>query len=148
MKNKVILGSYLLIVVLALYSLIFEHGLYGIYTDLMLSNLSVDEAFNSIMLITSIAVLILIVIVSLIVSLVKIKSFNWLLIGIFLIQGYIYGMIILDHYRLKKEPNDGFTYSVIFEKYGLLTDMVISLPFIIVFISIFILLFYIKKYKT
>ena len=58
---------------------------------------------------------------------------------------YIYGMIILDHHRLKKEPNDGFTYPIIFEKYGILADIVISSPFIMILISITIIMFYINK---
>lgn len=145
MKNKTILGCYLLITLLAFYSLSFEHGLYGIYTDLMLSNVSIDDAFNSIILISSIAVTIVIVTVYLSIFLIRKNSFSWILMGTFFIQGYIYGMIILDHYRLKREPNDGFTYPIIFEKYGILTDIVISLPFIIVLISIPIIIFYKKK---
>ena len=145
MKNKIILFSYLLVIILTLYSLSFEHGLYGIYTDLMLSNVSVNDAFNSIILISCIAVVVIITTAYLSIFLIKKNSFSWLLMGTFFIQGYIYGMIILDHHRLKKEPNDGFTYPIIFEKYGILADIVISSPFIMILISITIIMFYINK---
>lgn len=145
MKNKAILGSYLLIILSSFYSLGFEHGLYGIYTDLMLSNVSVDEAFNSIILIFFIAVIITVVTIYLSIFLIKRNSFSWFLMGVFFFQVYIYGMIILDHHRLLKEPNDGFTYPIIFEKYGILTDIIISLPFVIVLISTLIIMFYIQK---
>ena len=145
MKNKIILFSYLLVIILTLYSLSFEHGLYGIYTDLMLSNVSVNDAFNSIILISCIAVVVIITTAYLSIFLIKKNSFSWLLMGTFFIQGYIYGMIILDHHRLKKEPNDGFTYPIIFEKYGISADIVISSPFIMILISITIIMFYINK---
>lgn len=145
MRNKIILFSYLLVILLTFYSLSFEHGLYGIYTDLMLSNISINDAFNSIILISCIAVVITITTTYLSIFLIKKNSFSWLLLATFFIQGYIYGMIILDHHRLKKEPNDGFTYPIIFEKYGILTDIVISFPFIMILISIAIIIFYIKK---
>lgn len=149
MKNKLIPGCcYLLIMILTLYSLGFEHGLYGIYTDLMLSHISVDEAFNSIVRISCIAVVILIVTAVLTVFLIGRHTLNRLLLVMLFIQSYFYGMIIFDHYQLKQEPNDGFTYPVIFEKFGWLTDIFIIFPFATALISMGVILFFIKTLKN
>ncbi|MEG0482988.1 MAG: hypothetical protein RR569_07745 [Acinetobacter sp.] len=80
MKNKILVSlSYTIIVILTFYCIGHQHSLYKVYTDLMLSNISVSKAFNSLVLLSIFSVFILFMITILIILFIGKKSFNWLL---------------------------------------------------------------------